>query len=66
MAKKKRFFVSYQQSSLASETKIIVDSMTGVNYLFQYTGNGGGMCVLVDADGKPLLTDVSNDLDWED
>ena len=40
---------------------IYVDRKTGVNYLFSSCGNAGGMCVLVDRDGKPIVTPVSND-----
>lgn len=37
---------------------IYVDRKTGVNYLFSSYGNAGGMCVLVDQDGKPIITPV--------
>lgn len=40
---------------------IYVDRKTGVNYLFSQCGNGGGLCVLVDRDGKPIVTPVPND-----
>ncbi len=36
-------------------TQIVVDSQTGVQYLFVFWGNAGGMTTLVDPDGKPLL-----------
>lgn len=35
---------------------IYVDKKTGVNYLFSSYGNAGGMCVLVDRDGKPIVS----------
>ena len=35
---------------------IYVDKKTGVNYLFSTCGNAGGMCVLVDRDGKPIVS----------
>lgn len=35
---------------------IYVDRKTGVNYLFSSYGNAGGMCVLVDRDGKPIVS----------
>ena len=38
------------------EARIIVDEKTGVNYLWVATGYGGGLTVMVDADGKPLVT----------
>ena len=35
---------------------IIVDRETGVNYLFKKSGYAGGMTVLVDHIGKPIVT----------
>lgn len=35
---------------------IYVDKETGVNYLFASAGNAGGMCVLVDREGKPIIS----------
>ena len=35
---------------------IYVDRKTGVNYLFTCSGYAGGLCVLVDRDGKPIVT----------
>ena len=37
---------------------IYVDRKTGVNYLFTQNGYAGGLCVLVDRDGKPIVTPV--------
>ena len=36
---------------------IVVDEQTGVQYLFSAIGSSGGMTVLVDKDGKPLLAE---------
>lgn len=41
-----------------SRMEIYVDKKTGVNYLFAQAGYAGGMCVLVDRDGKPIVTPV--------
>ena len=38
---------------------IYVDRKTGVNYLFTQNGYAGGLTVLVDANGKPIVTPVS-------
>lgn len=38
---------------------IYVDRQTGVNYLFSSCGNAGGLTVLVDAQGKPIVTPPS-------
>ena len=35
---------------------IYVDKKTGVNYLFTQSGYAGGLCVLVDRDGKPIVS----------
>ena len=40
---------------------IYVDRKTGVNYLFTQNGYAGGLCVLVDRDGKPIVTTVTNE-----
>ena len=41
-----------------SRMEIYVDKKTGVNYLFAHAGYAGGLCVLVDRDGKPIVTSV--------
>ncbi|MCI9506930.1 MAG: xylan 1,4-beta-xylosidase [Oscillospiraceae bacterium] len=43
-------------SGLSSVERIIVDTKTGVNYAL--TPGGQAMCVLVDRDGKPIVTPV--------
>ena len=37
---------------------IYIDKKTGVNYLFSCCGNAGGLCVLVDRDGKPIVSSL--------
>lgn len=37
------------------EVNIVTDTRTGVQYLVWSSLNKGGICVLVDKDGKPLL-----------
>ena len=39
-----------------SQMAIYVDRKTGVNYLFSSCGNAGGLCVLVDRDGRPIVS----------
>lgn len=56
MAKEQRFVVSEKKGSL-SGTKVITDTKTGVQYLFVYDGYAGGLTLLVDRDGKPLLSE---------
>lgn len=38
--------------------EIYIDRKTGVNYLFSSCGNAGGLCVLVDRDGKPIVSSL--------
>ena len=38
--------------------RVLVDRETGVNYLWTQGGYAGGLTVLVDADGKPIVTPV--------
>ena len=42
---------------------IYVDRKTGVNYLFSSYGNAGGLTVLVDREGKPVITPIPNNYD---
>jgi len=44
-----------------SRMEIYVDRKTGVNYLFAQAGYAGGLCVLVDRDGKPIVTPAPRD-----
>lgn len=52
---KKRFVRTYTQGTL-STMEIWVDTQTGVNYLFQTSGYAGGLTVLLDRDGKPVIS----------
>ena len=40
----------------SAHRQVYVDRETGVNYLFIHDGYAGGLTVLVDAEGKPLIT----------
>lgn len=53
----KRFEKTYSQGTL-NVTEIWVDRQTGVNYVFHASGNAGGMTVLLDREGKPVITPV--------
>lgn len=57
MAKKDKRFIKVHSESMG-ENQIIVDSQTGVNYFYHNGGYGGGLTVLVDKDGKPIVTPV--------
>lgn len=54
MAKEKRFEKVFSQS--AGSMEIWVDKETGVNYLYHNSGYSGGLTVLLDKDGKPVVT----------
>ena len=54
----KRFVWRDKEMKLFKETSIIVDTVTGVNYLFVEHGNGAGLTPLIDENGKPIVTRV--------
>ena len=56
MVKKKRFEKVYSQGG--GSVEIWIDKETGVNYLFHASGYAGGMTVLLDKDGKPVITPI--------
>ena len=58
MAKDKRFKKIYSQDMGCIE--ILVDRETGINYLYRSSGYGGGLTVLLDKDGKPVVTPVED------
>ncbi len=53
-----RFAKTYSQGKL-NGIEIWVDKQTGVNYIFGFNGYAGGMTVLVDSEGRPIRTSVS-------
>ena len=54
-----RFVKVYSQgSSFTAIVQIWVDRETGVNYLWQSSGYGGGLTPLLDRDGKPMTWEV--------
>ena len=55
MAKSEKRFQRIHTDGAFSGSEIWVDTQTGVQYFFHVSGYAGGMCVLVDAEGKPLL-----------
>lgn len=59
--KQKRFVTVYTQTTFNTNTRVLVDKETGVNYLFFLQSYGGGLTVLVDADGKPIVTPIEEE-----
>lgn len=53
--KEKRFVKTYSQGSMEG-VQIIVDTHTGVNYLFRFSGYAGGLSPLLDENGSPVVT----------
>ena len=43
------------------QQRVLVDRQTGVNYLWTSGGYAGGLIVLVDAEGRPIVTPVPRD-----
>lgn len=63
MAKKKpdeRFGKTYTQGTM-NGMEIWVDKQTGVNYVFCFNGYAGGMTVLLDREGKPVISSVNSE-----
>lgn len=56
---KDRFEKVYSQGAM-NVTEIWVDKETGVNYVFHAAGNAGGLTVLLDREGKPVISPVVN------
>ena len=59
MSKEKRFEKAYSQGAGAIE--IWIDKETGVNYLYRSSGYSGGLTVLLDKDGNPVVTPITNE-----
>ena len=61
MADEKRFVKTYNQGFWDRTMEIWVDRKTGVNYLVTAAGYSGGMTVLLDASGKPVVTPIRDE-----
>lgn len=59
MTDDKRFEKTYSQGTM-NVTEIWVDRQTGVNYVFHSSGYAGGMTVLLDRNGNPVITPIEN------
>lgn len=61
MSKNERFVTVYKKSGMMATDKIIVDTHTGVNYYYHQDAGGysGGITPLLDSDGKPVVSDIS-------
>lgn len=52
-----RFVVTYKEGKM-TQRMVLVDRKTGVNYLYVGSGYGGGLSVLLDAEGTPIVTEI--------
>ncbi|MBQ6815494.1 MAG: xylan 1,4-beta-xylosidase [Lachnospiraceae bacterium] len=64
MAEEARRFKRVFAEGKKNVSEIWVDRMTGVNYLYHYethmSGVTGGLTPLLDADGKPVVTPITD------
>ena len=60
MGKNDRFQVVQQEGNglTSPQRMVLMDTATGVQYLFVQSGYAGGLCPLVNRDGKPLMWEV--------
>ena len=56
MEKKEKRFEKIYEQGMIDLVEIWVDKETGVKYLVTQTGYAGGVTVLVDSEGKPVIT----------
>ena len=56
MANKEKRFENVYKQGAAPSIQILVDKETGVNYLYVQSGYSGGLTVLLDENGKPVIT----------
>ena len=59
MAKNERFKIVYSQGTV-DVTQILVDTETGVNYVFRKVAYAGVLTPLLDKDGKPVISPIVN------
>ena len=58
MAKKEDRFIKVHSEAMGGRM-ILVDKVTGVNYLFVSSGYAGGLTPLLDREGKPIVTPLA-------
>lgn len=49
-------FVKIHGEGIRTVSEIWVDTQTGVNYFYHACGYSGGLTVLLDRDGKPVIS----------
>ena len=64
MSEEKRFSVTYTQGGFVDPgVKILVDRVTGVNYMWTESGYAGGLTPLLNRDGTPVVTPIAKGYD---
>lgn len=58
MSNDKRFVKVYSKGAMEG-CEIWVDTETGVNYFYHFSGYSGGLTPLLDRDGKPIVSSRS-------
>lgn len=60
MGKNDRFQIVQEEGNglTSPQRMVLMDTTTGVQYLFVQSGNAGGLCPLVNRDGGPLMWEV--------
>ena len=56
MAKNDRRFIKVYSDGAFGSNEIWVDKVTGVNYLYHQAGYSGGLTVLLNRDGTPVVS----------
>ena len=59
--KDKRFIIKETPGGFSIGATVLVDKQPGVNYLFAASGYAGGLTVLVDALGNPIITPITEE-----
>ena len=49
-------FVKIYSDGVMNVSEIWVDTQTGVNYFYHQSGYSGGLTVLLDREGKPVIS----------
>ncbi|MDO4568598.1 MAG: DUF6440 family protein [Clostridia bacterium] len=58
--KEDKRFVSIYKHGAVDVIEVLVDKETGVNYIYRTNGYAGGMTVLLDKNGKPIVTHIES------
>ncbi len=58
MAKENDRFIKVYSQGKVNTIEIWVDKETGVNYIYRKDGYSGGLTVLLNSEGKPVITNL--------